>query len=164
MRLKLTQFLHFFVYRLAHEAIHKAHKGHESMHAQMLLILMVTVLVAQIVLVEWRKRHFRSYQVQYNTQVIYLIKVFNFGFLLIIKGATLAAMWVIPLVLSLRYQKQFPISSTETIYWFTFSILIFKELLVEIHFLLATFLNNLFSSFKKSPWKASTWLNTSASL
>lgn len=33
------------------------------MHAQMLLILMVTVLVAQVVLVEWRKRHFRSYQV-----------------------------------------------------------------------------------------------------
>lgn len=33
------------------------------MHAQMLMILMVTVLVAQVVLVEWRKRHFRSYQV-----------------------------------------------------------------------------------------------------
>ena len=68
-----------FYFRLAHEAIHKAHKGHESMHAQMLLILMVTVLVAQIVLVEWRKRHFRSYQ-----------------------SCTLIAMWVIPLVLSLR--------------------------------------------------------------
>lgn len=56
----------FFIYgkRAAHEALHKAHKGHESMHAQMLLILMVTVLVAQVVLVEWRKRHFRSYQVQ----------------------------------------------------------------------------------------------------
>ena len=36
------------------------------MHAQMLLILMVTVLVAQVVLVEWRKRHFRSYQVTYQ--------------------------------------------------------------------------------------------------
>jgi RING finger protein 121 len=34
------------------------------MHAQMLLILMITVLVAQVVLVEWRKRHFRSYQVR----------------------------------------------------------------------------------------------------
>ena len=53
----------FYISRIAHEAILKAHKGHESMHAQMLLILMVTVLVAQIVLVEWRKRHFRSYQV-----------------------------------------------------------------------------------------------------
>ena len=36
------------------------------MHAQMLMILMVTVLVAQVVLVEWRKRHFRSYQVGLN--------------------------------------------------------------------------------------------------
>ena len=54
---------HLFPCRLAHEAVHKAHKGHESMHAQMLLILMITVLVAQVVLVEWRKRHFRSYQV-----------------------------------------------------------------------------------------------------
>ncbi|KAI9552710.1 RING finger protein 121 [Daphnia sinensis] len=66
-------------HKLSHDAVHKAHKGHESMHAQMLLILMVTVLVAQVVLVEWRKRHFRSYQ-----------------------GATLVAMWVIPLVLCIR--------------------------------------------------------------
>lgn len=64
--LEITQSQRFFLLilnRLSHDAVHKAHKGHESMHAQMLLILMVTVLVAQVVLVEWRKRHFRSYQV-----------------------------------------------------------------------------------------------------
>ena len=53
----------FFYFRHAHGALHQAHKGHESMHAQMLMILLITVLVAQVVLVEWRKRHFRSYQV-----------------------------------------------------------------------------------------------------
>merc|ERR1711860_475504 len=62
-----------------HESLHKAHKGHESMHAQMLMILMVTVLVAQVVLVEWRKRHFRSYQ-----------------------SVTLFGMWLVPLVLCIR--------------------------------------------------------------
>jgi RING finger protein 121 len=36
------------------------------MHAQMLMILVVTVLVAQVVLVEWRERHLRSYQVGLN--------------------------------------------------------------------------------------------------
>ena len=41
------------------------------MHAQMLMILLVTVLVAQVVLVEWRKRHFRSYQVRI-TNIFYL--------------------------------------------------------------------------------------------
>ena len=75
IKLRLVLFSIYFTYtngnlltftqtsRHAHEALHKAHKGHESMHAQMLMILLVTVLVAQVVLVEWRKRHFRSYQV-----------------------------------------------------------------------------------------------------
>lgn len=33
------------------------------MHAEMVLILLVTLLVAQIVLVQWKARHFKSYQV-----------------------------------------------------------------------------------------------------
>jgi hypothetical protein len=33
------------------------------MHAEMVLILLVTLVVAQIVLVEWKKRHYRSYMV-----------------------------------------------------------------------------------------------------
>jgi RING finger protein 121 len=34
------------------------------MHAEMLLILMVTMIVAQIALIEWKRRHFKSFQVK----------------------------------------------------------------------------------------------------
>lgn len=44
--------------------MHKQHQGHESMHAEMLLILLVTLTVAQVVLIEWKKRQFKSYQVK----------------------------------------------------------------------------------------------------
>jgi RING finger protein 121 len=38
------------------------------MHAEMILILLVTLVVAQIVLVEWKKKHYRSYMVcRYGT-------------------------------------------------------------------------------------------------
>ncbi|XP_046394513.1 RING finger protein 121 isoform X3 [Ischnura elegans] len=68
-------------WRLEHMKIHEQHKGHESMHAEMILILLVTLIVAQVVLVEWKKRHFKSYQT-----------------------ATLIGMWVIPFVLCLKNQ------------------------------------------------------------
>jgi len=51
------------ILREEHRKLHELHKGHESMHAEMLLILMVTMIVAQIVLIEWKRRHFRSFQV-----------------------------------------------------------------------------------------------------
>jgi len=43
--------------------MHEKHRGHESMHAEMVLILVSTLVFAQLLLVQWRKRHFRSYQV-----------------------------------------------------------------------------------------------------
>ncbi|XP_055333573.1 E3 ubiquitin ligase Rnf121-like [Paramacrobiotus metropolitanus] len=45
-----------------HEKYHEKHKGHESMHAEMFLILIVTLVLAHIALTIWKKRHFRSYQ------------------------------------------------------------------------------------------------------
>jgi len=54
---------HFLTYRQEHVKLHEQHKGHESMHAEMVLILLITLVVAQIVLVEWKKRHYRSYMV-----------------------------------------------------------------------------------------------------
>jgi len=51
------------MFREEHRKLHEAHKGHESMHAEMLLILMVTMIIAQIVLIEWKRRHFKSFQV-----------------------------------------------------------------------------------------------------
>jgi RING finger protein 121 len=50
-------------WRLEHQRLHEKHRGHEAMHAEMVLILIVTLIVAQVVLVQWKQRHFRSYQV-----------------------------------------------------------------------------------------------------
>ena len=52
-----------FFFRFEHAKLHAKHKGHETMHLEMVLILLTTLVVAQILLVQWKKRHFRSYQV-----------------------------------------------------------------------------------------------------
>lgn len=65
--------------REEHRKLHELHKGHESMHAEMLIILMITMIVAQIVLLEWKRRHFKSFQV-----------------------VTSLALWLIPFIMSLR--------------------------------------------------------------
>uniref|UniRef100_A0A3B3ZRZ2 Uncharacterized protein n=1 Tax=Periophthalmus magnuspinnatus TaxID=409849 RepID=A0A3B3ZRZ2_9GOBI len=49
--------------RVQHERLHTKHRGHEAMHAEMVLILVATLVVAQIVLVQWKQRHLRSYNV-----------------------------------------------------------------------------------------------------
>lgn len=49
--------------RVQHERLHVKHRGHEAMHAEMVLILVATLVVAQIVLVQWKQRHHRSYNV-----------------------------------------------------------------------------------------------------
>lgn len=66
-------------WRLEHQKLHEQHRGHESMHAEMILILIVTLVVAQIALVEWKKRHYKSYSL-----------------------VTLIAMWIIPLAYSIK--------------------------------------------------------------
>lgn len=66
--------------RAEHQLMHEKHKGHEAMHSEMVLILLVTLFLTQIILVEWKKRHYKSYS--------YI---------------TLLAMWLIPLIISLCY-------------------------------------------------------------
>jgi RING finger protein 121 len=63
--------------RKQHMQFHEKHRGHEQMHAEMFIILIVTLLLAQIVLVEWKKRHYRSYMM-----------------------LTLVGMWTIPICFS----------------------------------------------------------------
>lgn len=46
--------------------MHAKHKGHEAMHAEMVLILIVTLVVAQLVLVQWKQRHPKSYNVSHE--------------------------------------------------------------------------------------------------
>lgn len=55
--------LHPLLDRVQHERLHVKHRGHEAMHAEMVLILIATLVVAQIVLVQWKQRHHRSYNV-----------------------------------------------------------------------------------------------------
>lgn len=43
--------------------MHAKHRGHEAMHAEMVLILIATLVVAQLLLVQWKQRHPRSYNV-----------------------------------------------------------------------------------------------------
>ncbi|XP_031569000.1 RING finger protein 121-like [Actinia tenebrosa] len=50
------------LWRIEHEKLHAKHKGHEAMHMEMVLILFATLIVAQIVLVKWKKLHYKSYQ------------------------------------------------------------------------------------------------------
>uniref|UniRef100_A0A2K5N5Z2 Ring finger protein 121 n=1 Tax=Cercocebus atys TaxID=9531 RepID=A0A2K5N5Z2_CERAT len=44
-----------------HARMHAKHRGHEAMHAEMVLILIATLVVAQLLLVQWKQRHPRSY-------------------------------------------------------------------------------------------------------
>ena len=55
--------LHDFCFRLRHRMIEEKHRGHEQMHAEMILILFGAMLLAQIVLVVWKVRHKKSYHV-----------------------------------------------------------------------------------------------------
>lgn len=59
--------------------IQQQHRGHEAMHAEMLLILFLTMIVVQVILFEWKRRSVRTYQM-----------------------VTLFAMWIIPVVLSIN--------------------------------------------------------------
>ncbi|RXN06410.1 RING finger protein 175-like [Labeo rohita] len=64
---------------MQHERLHVKHRGHEAMHAEMVLILIATLVVAQIVLVQWKQRHCRSYNM-----------------------VTLLQMWVVPLYFTIK--------------------------------------------------------------
>ncbi|XDV14635.1 hypothetical protein PO909_014855 [Leuciscus waleckii] len=66
-------------WKMQHERLHVKHRGHEAMHAEMVLILIATLVVAQIVLVQWKQRHGRSYNM-----------------------VTLLQMWVVPLYFTIK--------------------------------------------------------------
>ncbi|KAG4068076.1 hypothetical protein HA402_011409 [Bradysia odoriphaga] len=65
--------------RFDHQKMHEKHKGHDAMHLEMILILLVTLIIAQILLVQWKQRHYRSYSL-----------------------TTLIALWLIPIVVCLK--------------------------------------------------------------
>ncbi|XP_044274504.1 RING finger protein 121 isoform X4 [Varanus komodoensis] len=66
-------------WRVEHAQMHAKHRGHEAMHAEMVLILIATLVVAQLLLVQWKQRHPRSYNM-----------------------VTLFQMWVVPLYFTVK--------------------------------------------------------------
>ncbi|KAL2080403.1 hypothetical protein ACEWY4_024196 [Coilia grayii] len=82
-------------WRLEHARMHAKHKGHEAMHAEMVLILIVTLIIAQLVLVQWKQRHPKSYNL-----------------------ITLFQMWIVPLYFTTKlHWWRFLVT------WFLFSII-----------------------------------------
>lgn len=69
LALLLIEFMALFVHRVEHARMHAKHKGHEAMHAEMVLILIVTLVIAQLVLVQWKQRHPKSYNVRHKTSL-----------------------------------------------------------------------------------------------
>ena len=65
--------------RIEHEKLHAKHKGHEAMHMEMILILFSTLIVAQVLLVKWKKHYYKSFQVNKheNAQVSYVQLIDN---------------------------------------------------------------------------------------
>lgn len=41
--------------------MHAKYHGHKSMHREIVLVLIATLVVAQILLVQWKQRHCQSY-------------------------------------------------------------------------------------------------------
>lgn len=75
MQYLLNLLLLFLFHRVEHARMHAKHKGHEAMHAEMVLILIVTLVVAQLVLVQWKQRHPKSYNVRHNSKCVECLKL-----------------------------------------------------------------------------------------
>lgn len=48
---------------MRHRMIDEKHRGHDLMHAEMILILFASIGIAQVLLFLWRFKHRKSYQV-----------------------------------------------------------------------------------------------------
>ncbi|PAV83110.1 hypothetical protein WR25_07759 [Diploscapter pachys] len=68
-------------WQIEHAKLHEQHRGHDKMHLEMMLILVVALIVGQIFLVQWKRRHFKSYQF-----------------------CTLIGMWLIPVYVCFTHQ------------------------------------------------------------
>ncbi|KAG5446241.1 RING finger protein 121 [Clonorchis sinensis] len=80
--------------RLKRLKVREMHRGHEEMHLEMFVIAMVSLFVCQLLLMTWKKYHYRTYQL-----------------------ATLIGMWTVPFMYSLfaKFPRFIAI-------WFLFSL------------------------------------------
>ena len=61
--MRICTYIHTCIYRLRHRMIGDKHRGHDLMHAEMILILFSSIGAAQVLLFIWKYKHKRSYQV-----------------------------------------------------------------------------------------------------
>jgi len=68
--------------KLKHQQLHEQHKGHEEMHAKMVLVMFGTLFAGQILLFMWRKKHPRSYNLATLTGMLFIPICYSiyFGF------------------------------------------------------------------------------------
>ena len=64
-------------WRLEHMKLHEKHRGHESMHAEMILILFATLVISQIALVKWKQVYPNSYHVSPLEIWLLLVKLWR---------------------------------------------------------------------------------------
>lgn len=57
-------------HRMRHRMIEELHKGHDLMHAEMLLILFSSIMVAQVLLFVWRQKRPRFNIKQTGTNTV----------------------------------------------------------------------------------------------
>lgn len=101
----MNEFLSNLICRIEHIKMHEQHRGHESMHAEMVFILLITLTVMQIILVEWKKRHFKTYQVKrlLASQTDGRLREVRTGLKhFSLQLVTLIALWIIPFGISLK--------------------------------------------------------------
>jgi len=94
--------------RLEHEKLHAKHKGHEAMHMEMLLILLATLIVAQLLLYKWKSYHPKSYHL-----------------------VTLIGLWIIPLYFNIKL-RWFRMLTVWTIYSIITLFIIYKAAKVPL--------------------------------
>ena len=87
--------------------LHEKHRGHESMHAEMILILFATLVISQIALVKWKQIYPSSYHVScqeiWPKYIGMLVTAFTLNqYFCNFQLCTLLGMWIIPMCLSLK--------------------------------------------------------------
>ncbi|KAM9086087.1 LOW QUALITY PROTEIN: RING finger protein 175 [Megaptera novaeangliae] len=71
-------------WNLQQERMYRMHRDHESMHMEMILTFLCALVIAQIVLVQWRQKHGHSYHLVTLLQMVvpyFMIKLYWWRFL-----------------------------------------------------------------------------------
>jgi RING finger protein 121 len=71
------------------------------MHAEMVLVLLLVLVISQVLLVIWKTKHFKSFQVR--TYILFSILNVCILLVILIKFATMIGMWIIPFLISVKY-------------------------------------------------------------